>query len=281
MRATREPGQAWLSCDSHMHIYDGRYPAVAGARLTPRDALVPAYRQLQARLGLKRCVVVTPSTYGTDNRCTVDAVRALDAAGTQARGIAVVHAGVDDATLRQLHQDGIRGVRFNQTLGGLSLDDLEPLAARIAPLGWHVELLLPADLWPAVGRRLQVLPVPVVLDHFGRLPYPMHRHAGQREILRLLEKGRTWVKLSGAYLQTGVTRTDWESDAAAMAADLVRTAPQRLVWGSNWPHPTSHAGLHQAPDDADLLTLLHAWAGDDATVRRILVDNPAQLYDFA
>lgn len=276
-RAQREP---WPACDCHMHIYDARYPAVTGARLRPPDAPVPSYRAVQQRLGLQRCVVVTPSTYGVDNRCTTDALAALNASGTQARGIAVLDASVTDAALHALHGAGIRGVRFNQTLGGVPLDDLEPLAARIAPLGWHVELLLPATLWPGIGARVQSLPVPVVLDHFGRLPYPMQQHAGRREILRLLDNGRTWVKLSGAYLQQGVARTDWEADATAMAADLVRAAPQRLVWGSNWPHPSMHAGLHHAPDDADLLALLHRWAGDEVTAQRILVENPAVLYHF-
>ena len=267
------------SCDCHMHIYDARYPAAAGASLTPPDALVPAYRTLQSELGLQRCVVVTPSTYGLDNRCTVDAVRALNEAGTAARGIAVLRSDIDQATLEALHASGVRGVRFNQTLGGTSLDDLEPLADRIAPLGWHVELLLRGDSWPGMVPRLRALPVPVVFDHFGRLPYPAMGHAGHRAVLELLETGRAWVKLSGAYLQ-GVESAAWIADATAMTESFIRTAPHRIVWGSNWPHPTVHAGLHDAPDDAELLALLHRWIADEPTTWRVLVDNPSILYDF-
>jgi predicted TIM-barrel fold metal-dependent hydrolase len=262
-----------------MHIYDARFPAVPGATFTPPDASVTDYRAMQRRLGLERCVVVTPSTYGLDNRCTVHAMQALNDAGTAARGIAVLRSDIDAATLDALHVSGIRGVRFNQTLGGTSLDDLELLAERIAPLGWHVELLLPAALWPGIAARLRALPVPVVFDHFGRLPNPGVRHPGHRAILDLLESGRAWVKLSGAYLQ-GVAPAEWAADAAAMTEAFLRIAPHRLVWGSNWPHPSVHAGLHEAPDDAELLTLLRRWVGDDETLQRILVHNPTTLYDF-
>ncbi|MBL0730655.1 amidohydrolase [Piscinibacter sp. HJYY11] len=263
-----------------MHIYDARFPAAPGARLVPPDALVPAYAALQSRLGLQRCVVVTPSTYGQDNRCTVEAIRALNASGVQARGIAVLSADVDEATLASLHAEGVRGVRFNQTLGGLSLDDLEPLAERIAPLGWHVELLLPAALWPQVATRLQRLPVPLVFDHLGRLPHPGREHPGHHAILALLDTGRAWVKLSGAYLQDGTTPAQWSADAQAMARAYLHVAPHRMVWGSNWPHPTVHAGLHAAPDEAELLALLRRWTADDVTWRRALVDNPTDLYNF-
>ena len=267
------------ACDCHMHIYDARYAVAAVARLTPPDALVPAYRSLQAALGLERCVVVTPSTYGLDNGCTVDAVRALNDAGTAARGIAVLRSDVDGATLQQLHVAGVRGVRFNQTLGATSLDDLEPLAERIAPLGWHIELLLPATLWPDIAPRLRALRVPVVFDHFGRLPHPGAEHPGHRAILDLLETGRAWVKLSGAYLQ-GVGHAAWDRDAAAMAKAFLRVASHRLVWGSNWPHPSVHAGLHEAPADVELLELLYRWIPDEAAVKRVLVDNPTILYEF-
>ena len=115
------------ACDCHMHIYDAEFPAAADARFAPPEASTKAYRSMQATLGLERCVVVTPSTYGRDNRCTIAAMQALNEAGTMARGIAVLSSDVDAATLKSLHACGIRGVRFNQTLGSTSLDDLEPL----------------------------------------------------------------------------------------------------------------------------------------------------------
>lgn len=263
-----------------MHIYDSRFPAAPEAMLRPPDAPVSAYRALQKALGLDRCVVVTPSTYGVDNRCTVDAIAALGQLGTTARGIAVLNPDVSDDALNALHAAGVRGIRFNQTLGSVSLDALEPLAERIAPLGWHVELLLPASQWPGIVARLRSLPATIVFDHFGRLPYPASQHAGHRVILDLLQTGRAWVKLSGAYLQQGVPRADWARDAQTMTTALVRAAPQRLVWGSNWPHPSTHAGIHEAIADADLMAMQQRWIGDDSTWRRILVDNPAFLYHF-
>lgn len=268
------------ACDCHMHVYDRRFPAAPEARFCPPDASVADYRALQARLGLQRCVVVTPSTYGFDNRCTVEAMQALGRAGTAARGIAVLRSDIADDALAALHAAGVRGVRFNQTLGGTSLDDLEPLAERIAPLGWHAELLLPDGLWPGIAARVRTLPVPIVFDHFGRLPYPASRHPGHRAILDLLQTGRAWAKLSGAYLHQGVPRAAWAADAQAMTAALLHAAAHRLVWGSNWPHPSVHAGIHEAVDDAELLALLRRWIGDDAAWQRVLVDNPANLYDF-
>lgn len=272
------------ACDCHMHIYDGRFPSAPGATLLPADALVPAYLEARASLGLSRCVVVTPSTYGFDNRCTAAALRALNFEHDCARGIAVINAMVDDATLDALHADGFRGARFNQTLGASSLDDLEPLAERLAPRGWHLEVLLPSAAWPDITDRLQRLMqttgVPLVFDHFGRLPHPARQNPGHKAILRLLDTGSAWVKLSGAYLHQQVPRTEWHAQALAMTQDYLRIAPHRLVWGSNWPHPSVSAGIHDAVADQDLLALLRASLGDNATLHTILVDNPCELYDF-
>lgn len=265
------------ACDCHMHIYDAAFPASPGATLTPPDASVSDY--LAALPGVTRCVVVTPSTYGLDNRCTIEAMRRLRAAGVEARGIAVLDAGSPEDTLRALHAEGVRGVRFNQTRGGTSLDELEAVTERIAALGWHVELLLPADLWPGIATRIRALPVPVVFDHFGRLPHPGVDHVGHRTILSLLETGRTWVKLSGAYLQGGPADS-WSDDAAAMAEALLDTAPDRMVWGSNWPHPTAHAGIHQAPSEPRQLDQLFRWTGKTHSLERVLVQNAANLYGF-
>ena len=267
------------ACDCHMHIYDSGFPASPDAVLMPPDASVADYLPALRAWGMARCVVVTPSTYGFDNRCTLQALHRLQSSGVEARGIAVLQAGTQTAALQQLHAAGVRGVRFNQTRGGTSLDDLEALAKEIAPFGWHVELLLPAGLWPAIADRIRALPVPVVFDHFGRLPHPGVRHEGHRAMLSLLETGRAWVKLSGAYLQGGSVES-WSTDADALAAAFLQVAPDRMVWGSNWPHPTSHAGLHQAPADAQQIDQLLRWTEATRTLQRVLVDNPAELYNF-
>ena len=261
------------ACDCHMHIYDGRFPSVADARLTPPEATVEDYRALQRRLRLERVVVVTPSTYGNDNSCTLDA---LSKFGPVARGIAVVDPAITDAELLRLHDHGIRGIRFNQMMNVVTpLTALETLAARIAPLGWHVQLLLRADDLAAAESRLRALPVPVVFDHLGRLPVPGSTHPGYGVIRRLLDAGRAWVKLSGAYLAC-----DYE-DADALARLYVAAAPERMVWGSNWPHPTATAGFHEMPDDLDLLRRLGRSVGNEPMLERVLVDNPAALYGFA
>jgi predicted TIM-barrel fold metal-dependent hydrolase len=266
------------ACDCHMHVYDRRFAAVAGARLTPPDALVGDYRRVQARLGLERVVVVTPSTYGTDNASLLEALAQF---GASARGVAVVDAGISGHELQQLHARGVRGIRFNQTIGDVTpLSALEPLAERIAALGWHVQLLLPADRLAALEPRLRELPVPIVFDHLGRLPVPGETHPGFGVIARLLARGNAWVKLSGAYLGHAC-RDGGYPDADPLARALLALAPHRMVWGSDWPHPTATAGLHAMPDDALLLDLLARWTDDDdRLIERVLVHNPSALYDF-
>ena len=265
------------ACDCHMHIYDHRFPAAPDARLTPPEALVADYRQLQANLGLQRTVVVTPSTYGTDNACLLDALAQF---GGNARGIAVLDVSVSDAELQRLHANGVRGIRFNQTISSVTpLETLEPLARRIAALGWHVQVLLRPDDLVRLEPQLHRLPVPVVIDHLGRLPRPACSHPAYSAINRLLDGGNTWVKLSGAYL--GGPRVDGRyPDADQLARAYLKAAPERLVWGSNWPHPTATSGQHEMPDDAALLEMLAQWTGNERLFKRVLVDNPAILYDF-
>lgn len=266
------------ACDCHVHLYDARFPAVPGARLTPPDASGADYRQLQQRTGTARVVFVTPSTYGTDNR---PLLQALAAFGAGARGVAVVDEAISDAQLQALHQAGVRGVRLNLSLGVTSTAaQLEPLAARIAPLGWHLQLLAPPALLAELGQRLMRLPVSLVLDHFGRIaPAMAGWHPAHALVLRLLDAGRTWLKLSGGYI---VSPTGLVEDAgvAALAHGYLRAAPQRLVWGSDWPHASASAGHHPMPDDAQQMELLAQWAGDAAALHRVLVDNPAELYGF-
>ena len=263
------------ACDCHMHIYDSGFPAAPTATLKPPDALVRDYLLLQRRIGTTRVVVVTPSTYGTDNRCTVDAIGKF---GASARGVAVVDTSVSDEELKRLADAGVRGIRFNLTIGAVTTPDMiEPLSKRIAHLGWHVQLNIAPKQLLEMQDRLQRLPTPIVFDHLARIPLP----AGVDDpafgaVATLIDQGRAWVKLSGAYIGSKVGPPTY-ADASKVAEAYVKLAPERVVWGSDWPHPTEQK---EKPDDAVLFDLLATWASDEATRKKILVDNPAALYGF-
>lgn len=268
------------ACDSHMHVYDQRFPAAPGAKLLPPDALVQDYRVLQQRLGTERTVLVTPSTYGADNRCMLQGLAAL---GEQARGVAVIDGSESDAQLQAQHDAGVRGVRLNLSLGVTgTVDAIVPLAQRIAPLGWHLQLLMPPDVLATLGDVLRRVPVPLVFDHLGRIaPEQAGKHPAHALLLQLMGEGRAWVKLSGGYIVSATHAVD-DPTLDALAASYLRAAPQQVLWGSDWPHATASAGLHPVPDDAMQIDTLARWcdqAGADA-LRRVLVTNPAALYGF-
>lgn len=270
------------ACDCHMHVYDAHFPAAPGARLLPPDASVADYRRLQQRTGTQRTVLVTPSTYGTDNRCMLAGLAAL---GPEARGVAVIDGSESDAQLQQLHTLGVRGVRLNLSLGvSGTAASLQPLAERIAPLGWHLQLLMAPDLLATLGGVLRRLPVDLVFDHFGRIsPAQAGRHPAHALLLQLLGEGRTWLKLSGGYI-VGSQGSVEDPALDALALGYLQAAPQRVVWGSDWPHATASAGVQPMPDDARQVDRLAAWCaqtGDAHSLRRVLVDNPQALYGFA
>jgi predicted TIM-barrel fold metal-dependent hydrolase len=264
------------ACDCHMHIYDSRFPVSPNAKLRPPDATVDVYRLFQKRIGTARNIVVTPSTYGTDNSCTLDAMAKLGAA---ARGVAVVDTSVADAELTRLNDLGVRGIRFNLVQSGATtIDMIEPLSKRINDLGWHVQIHMLGGQIVEVADLLQRLPSPIVFDHMARIPQPASvDHPAFALVLKLIDKGRTWVKLSGAYMDAR-TGPPAYADVSTVARAYVKASPERMVWGSDWPHPTEKADAK--PDDAILFDLLADWAPDEATRNRILVDNPAALYGF-
>ncbi|MHA7601185.1 amidohydrolase family protein [Alicycliphilus sp. T452] len=266
------------ACDCHVHVYDGRYPAAPGAKLLPPDASARDYRALQRRMGTTRAVLVTPSTYGTDNRCMLDGLAAL---GPQARGVAVVTGDESDAELQRLHGAGVRGVRLNLSLGvSGTADMLEPLARRIAPLGWHLQLLMAPDLLAAQAGVLRRLPVPLVFDHFGRIAPGAQGQAAHALLLELLQGGRAWIKLSGGYIVSALHTVE-DPALDPLAASYLRCAPGRVLWGSDWPHATASAGLQPMPDDARQIDRLHDWLRLAAvSPQRVLVDNPQALYGF-
>ena len=272
--ATKLPPNA---ADCHMHIYDARFPVDPKAVLRPADALVADYRRLQARLGTSRVVVVQPSTYGIDNRLLLKSLGEFGRA--TARGVAVVNTGIKEAELKQMHASGMRGIRFNLVqAGATTLEMLEPLAGRVAPLGWHIQVHATADQIMAAQDIWRRLPCPTVFDHLGKVPEPEGpRHPAFGLIRGLLQQGKAWVKLSGFYYETRVGPPTY-ADRVAMAKAYVKEAPERLLWGSDWPHPTEKEDAK--PDDALLFDLFASCVPDEATRNRILVTNPAKLYGF-
>ena len=265
-----------LACDCHSHIFGpaAQYPYTSNRSFTPPDALIPEYLAMLNTLGVERTVVVQASVYGSDNRRTASAVKELGL--HRARGIAMVDQDVSNETLRALDACGIRGTRFITTVkGGPSLDNLPGVAGKIAEFGWHIEMYVPRHLWQDLFPVLKTLPVPVVFDHMGGLSADTtNEDPDLKGILALLESGKCWVKLCG--YRASLTGHPYV-DVTPLARRFVTTAPERCVWGTDWPHTTLTGYM---PDDGDLMDLLLDWAPDEATRKKILVDNPAVLYGF-
>lgn len=262
------------ACDAHLHILDPRFPPATPGTPTPAGMTWADYGLLQQRLGCRRAVIVQAKHYGFDNACLLDAIARSQG---QARGIAVVAPDISDAELARLDQGGVRGLRFSLWNSGnavASWDTLAPLAARIAELGWHVQLHAAADQLVAHERLIASLPTPLVIDHMGRLPPQAGlAHPAAQLMRRWLDGGNTWIKLSGAYLNSD-SGTPAYAPTLETARQLVQWAPTRLFWGSDWPHITEQ----HKPDDAQLANLLGDWAGEHR--QTLLVDNPARFYGF-
>lgn len=268
-----------LACDCHHHIYDPvRHPYVPQDVRNQPPATVDAYRMLQRRLGLTRNVIVQPSAYGVDNACTL---AALEAMGAAARAVVVLAPSVADAELAAMHRLGVRGIRFNIATGASrDPEAILKLAQRVHELGWHAQFWMAADDTAQMEGLLQRLPCPVVFDHRGHLPPSQGTaHPAFGLICRLLDRGRAWVKLSGLYLDSGASGPGY-ADTVAVGRAFVDVAPERMVWGTDWPHPSVFSERQAWPDDAAMLTLLAEQAPDETVRNRILVDNPAKLYGF-
>ena len=263
------------ACDCHMHIYDAKYPVAANATLKPADALVADYKLLQKRIGTSRNVIVTPSTYGTDNRVTLDAMAQI---GPTARGVAVVDTTVTDAELKRMNDLGVRGIRFNLVQAGATTTEMiEPLSKRVNDLGWHIQIHMKGEQIAAIEDlfRCACRPRHIRSPRPARATRILGQPPGFKTISKLIDKGKTWVKLSGAYQDSKVGPPSY-SDTVAIARAYIKGAPERMVWASDWPHPTEK----NKPDDGVLFDLLSAWAPDETTGTRILVQNPATLYGF-
>jgi predicted TIM-barrel fold metal-dependent hydrolase len=265
------------TCDTHIHVFGeaAQYPLDPRRNYTPVPATLAQYREVMGACGIERAVLVQPSVYGTDNRSLLEGLRE---GGEAFRGIAVVEPTIADAELEAMHGLGVRGVRLNVVNPAvLGIDDALALAARTARLGWHLQVHVNlrdaggAALLESIAARC---PAPLVIDHMGRadpaLPAPP-------VLLRLLEGGTTWVKLSAAYRLSRLGAPHYE-DVLPLVRALVAANPDRLLWASDWPH----SELFDAPpQDAELVDIVSAWLPDAALRRRVCVDNPARLYGYA
>ncbi|MDN3565411.1 amidohydrolase family protein [Paeniroseomonas aquatica] len=265
------------STDCHMHIFGpyDRYPLSPGRGYTPPEASIQAYQAMCTAIGLRRTIVVQPSIYGTDNAVTLDAVAALG--HDRARAVVVVDDSFDLEALRAMGAQGACGVRFNAVSGnGTPLEQLEALGERLASLGWHLQLYAHAAEMVALEPVLARLPCPLVIDHMGGVKTAEGGlgNPGFKALLRLLDGG-AWAKLCGYRSSTGHPYADVRSMAEAMIA----AAPDRCLWGTDWPHP-SLLTPEEVPDDGHLMDLLGEWAPAEAQRQAILVDNPARLYGF-
>jgi predicted TIM-barrel fold metal-dependent hydrolase len=264
--------------DCHFHIngpYD-RYPLSASRTYSPPEAGLPQYLAMARTIGIERMVVVQPSTFGTDNRCTLDAV---DMFGRRnARAVVVIEDDIGEAELRTMHERGACGARFNAVSGnGAPLDQLGALARKLAPLGWHIQLYLHGEQILELVPVLEKLPVTLVLDHMAGVRSDRGVESPEfRAATRLLQSGSAYVKLSG--YRSSVWGYPYD-DVAPLARRFIEIAPDRCVWGTDWPHPSLFDDTHM-PDDGQLFDLLGEWAPTQELRRKILVDNPARLYGF-
>ena len=281
-RGPRTPFPA-LACDTHAHIFGPaeRFPYVRERIYTPPDSTYDDFRKLLAALGVERAVLVQPSVYGEDNAAMLDALRRF---GPGVRAVAVADPAISTSDIATLHRAGVRGLRFNvvdrrDNKNQMPAAMLRSLAMRIAEFGWHIELLVNVDEAPDFAKAVTDFPVPIVLGHLG---YP---EAGARhwtanpafaDLLRLIDGGRCWIKLTGPYRISAAADVPYD-DVDAAAHKLVAAAPQRLVWGTDWPHAMKKKRM---ANDGEIADLLERWAPDAKTRARILADNPAELYGF-
>jgi len=240
---------------------------------TPPLCPLPDYLAMLRTIGCERAVLVQASINGTDNSVIA---AALKSGAFPLRGVAVVSPGITDRDLEDLHAAGFRGIRFNTASAtrGLKLEDAPRLAARIKPLGWHLQFYL--NFTPEIGELLARLPVNVVIDHFGRVPASGGIQSPTfQALLQLLRRENAWAKLMGPYFIS--EKFPAYTDVAPLAQAMVKAAPDRILWGTDWPHPSARQKM---PNDGDLADLLAGWVPDEAQRKRILVGNPSRLYGF-
>ena len=280
------------SCDCHTHVFGPAqpYPYAADRQYTPGVATLDDMLRLHHLLGIERVVIVQPSPYGSDNRCTVDALKAL---GNRGRGVSVIDTETTDAELQAMHDAGVRGVRINLETGGIH----DPVFAsrqllwaqeRVKDMGWHLQLFTNLTVFASLDQALDQLHVPVVLDHFCWAQAASGpAQANFDALLRRVRSGQAWVKLSAPHRISSAPDC---ADAAAIAHVLIEANPERMLWGSDWPHPGAAPGqvrqrdvveAFNPIDDGRAINRLVSWVQSPATLAKILVGNPAKLYGFS
>ena len=280
------------ACDCHTHLFGDprRFPFDAARVYTPETASVEEMRALHRALHADRVVIVQPSVYGTNNACTLDGMKQL---GARARGIAVIDQRTPDAALDEMDRAGIRGIRINLATAGVTdpaagRRRFDAAAGRLNGRTWHVQINTQLSMIDALKHSIMSSPVPVVFDHFGGAEAKLGtKQPGFDALLELVRAGKAYVKISGAYRSS--TQAPDYPDAAPLARALIAANGQRILWGTDWPHPDSaHVAGRKATDiapllqidDGRLLNQLAVWAPDAALRTTILVDNPARLYGF-
>ena len=263
------------ACDCHAHVFgpQKRFPYAPNAAYIPRDATPEEYARMLRAIGCDRAVLVQPSVHGSDNGAMLAALRS---GVFQFRGVAVVDEDVSDRELEDMHAAGVRGVRINlaSATPGLTLAQAPSLASRLKALGWHLQFFMDLRKLPDAEEKLGDLDIDIVIDHFGRVRADDGTDAPAfRMLLRLLKRNNVWAKLIGPYFLSD--KAPLFSDVAPFARAVVAAAPDRVVWGTDWPHPSAH---HLMPNDGDLADMLVEWVPDEAQRRKVLVDNPGKLY---
>ncbi len=269
-----------LACDAHCHVFGPghTFPFSPDRTYTPPDSGIDKFELLQETLGLERAVFVQASCHGTDNSAMVEALRR--GKGRYA-GVAMIDEAFSDADLQELHEAGVRGARFNFVahLGGApKLDAFWSLVGRVAKLGWHIVLHFDAKDLPSYSSLLADMPVPYIIDHMARVPASEGvEQAAFQYLLGLMESDQNcWVKISCAERLTDGKVAPFD-DVIPFAQALIATAPDRVLWGTDWPHPN----MAVMPDEGELLDLLALYAPDEELRNKILVQNPTTLYDFS
>jgi predicted TIM-barrel fold metal-dependent hydrolase len=278
------------ACDCHTHIHGdpAKFPYFSGRVYTPKMATPEEMAQLHKALRMRRVVIVTPSVYGTDNSATLYGMKAR---GADARGVAVIDDKTPESELDAMGRAGVRGIRLNLATGGTSdpavgRQRFQRAVERMKSRNWHVQMYTELAVIAGIKDLVAASPVPVVFDHFGRAQAELGpQQPGFAELLELVRSGKAYVKISGAY-RVSKHAPDY-SDAAPLAKALISANPERILWGTDWPHPNSGSGRPAAEvtplfqiDDGRLLNQLPVWAPDAAIRKKILVDNPTRLYGF-
>jgi predicted TIM-barrel fold metal-dependent hydrolase len=276
-------------CHTHIHLQE-KYPFFAGRVYTPEPATPEEMAALHKALHIDRVVIVTPSVYGTDNRATLEGIKFR---GNNGRGIAVIDDKTTEGDLDELAKGGIRGIRVNLATSGVNDPSvgrkrLEAAIDRVKGRGWHVQVYTNLPLLTTIKDVLAASPVPVVFDHFGGAEAALGlEQPGWAELIAAVKSGKAYVKISGAYRLSN--KAPDYPDAVPFAKALIAANADRIVWGTDWPHPNSVTPPDKKPtdltplyqiDDGRLLNQLAVWAPDAATRKKILVDNPAKLYGF-